>query len=112
MLKDILIKILDFSELSQAEIARRIGVVPTQITNWKKGRSKIRFERLVQIGKVVGCGIGIKLYSPNHPFLNDNTTKLQTNHCETCKHSDKKNYYCEIINRLIYPKFGCIYHVS
>ena len=68
MLKDILIKILDFSELSQAEIARRIGVVPTQITNWKTGRAKIRLERLVQIGKVVGCGIGIKLYYPDRPL--------------------------------------------
>ena len=61
MLRTKLNEILKHTELSQGEIARQIGVHRQQITNWKNGSSKIPFERLQEICKVVGCEIIVEL---------------------------------------------------
>jgi len=59
MLQTKLIEILEHTDLSQGEIARRIDVKRQQITNWKNGSSKIPFERLEQIAKIVGCKLDV-----------------------------------------------------
>jgi transcriptional regulator with XRE-family HTH domain len=62
MLREKLTQILKNTNLSQGEIARQIGVHRQQITNWKNGSSKIPFERLEQICKIVGCKISVELH--------------------------------------------------
>ena len=62
MLRIKLIEILEKTNLSQGEIARQIGVHRQQITNWKNGSSKIPFERLEQICKIIGCEISVELH--------------------------------------------------
>jgi len=62
MLKEKLNEILKHTDLSQGEIARQLGVHRQQITNWKNGTTKIPFERLEQICKIVGCEISVELH--------------------------------------------------
>ena len=62
MLRGKLIEILEKTKLSQGEIARQIGVHRQQITNWKNGTTKIPFERLEQICKIVGYKLDVVIH--------------------------------------------------
>ena len=62
MLRTKLNEILKHTGLSQGEIARQIGVHRQQITNWKNGTTKIPFERLKQICKIVGCELDVVIH--------------------------------------------------
>jgi len=62
MLKTKLNEILKHTDLSQGEIARQIGVHRQQITNWKNGTTKIPFERLEQICKIIGCKLDVIIH--------------------------------------------------
>ncbi len=62
MLKEKLIEVLNYTDLSQGEIARKMGIQRQQITNWKNGHVKIPFDRLEAICKIVGCKIHLSLH--------------------------------------------------
>ena len=47
--KDILIEYLQLYSLSMSDFARMIGVKPSQVSEWKKGKAKPGYETMRQI---------------------------------------------------------------
>lgn len=50
-------KIRDEKGLSDYAVAKRSGVPPTVISDWKRGRSTPKIDKLIKIAKVIDCDV-------------------------------------------------------
>ena len=48
-------------ELTQEELAKRLGVERSTVTKWEIGESKPRADVLVKLSKVLGCSVDVLL---------------------------------------------------
>lgn len=46
------------AKLSQPDLAARLGVVPSCISDWERGDTSPKMARLVDVAKILGVGVG------------------------------------------------------